>query len=138
MIHPEKYRGSLPVIYRSGLELTFSRFCDTNPTVISWGSETVVIPYIRPSDNRMHRYFVDYNVSFRDRTGNIKKYLVEVKPSSQLNPPKYSPNKKQQTFLKEQYNFAMNTAKFEAAKAWCAKNNYEFIIITEKHLKNVS
>ena len=54
----EKFIGS-KAVYRSGLELKFFRFCDTNPNVLKWGSENVVVPYKSPLDNRVHKYYVD-------------------------------------------------------------------------------
>ena len=44
--HPEKYKGTWPIIYRSSYELLFCKFCDDNTNVIEWSSESIVIPYI--------------------------------------------------------------------------------------------
>ena len=59
----KKYKGSTPIVYRSSLELTVFRWLDNNPNIVSWGSESVVIPYISPTDSKMHRYFVDLNLT---------------------------------------------------------------------------
>jgi len=134
-LYPKKYRGSLPIIFRSGLELLFFRWCDKNFNVLEWGSESIIIPYLKPTDGRVHKYFVDNNVILKDNKGNIHKYLVEIKPSNQLMQPKSSNRKKPKTFLKEQINFAINQSKWESARQWCNKNGYKFQIITEKELK---
>lgn len=131
-IHQEKYKGSLPCIYRSGLELKVMQWLDSNSRVIKWGSESVVIPYLHPSDNRMHRYFVDFNFTIQ-RNDGIKKYLVEVKPSSQCRPPKKRKNSS--TFLRESVTYTINQCKWQAATAWAGSHGYEFVIFTEKHLK---
>ena len=55
-------------VYRSGLELKFFRFCDSNPNVLKWGSENVIIPYRSPIDHKMHRYFVDNYIEIKEGT----------------------------------------------------------------------
>jgi hypothetical protein len=62
------------------------------------------------------------------------KYLVEVKPSKQTIPPK--PRKNSKSFLFESLAYSVNTQKWTAAQEWCKKKGYEFLIFTEKHLKN--
>ena len=63
--HPEKYKGTTPIIYRSSYENKFARWADNNPAVISWGSETIIIPYQNPMTGRVHRYFVDFNFTLK-------------------------------------------------------------------------
>jgi hypothetical protein len=132
--YKEKYKGSLPIVYRSGLELKSFRYLDNNPNVITWGSESIVIPYESPADGKIHRYFVDLVAALKSKDGTIKKLLIEVKPEKQTRPPTITPNKKQKTMLYEKYQFAVNLAKWEAAKAWCKTKGYIFIILNEKHL----
>jgi len=132
--NPQKYKGTLPIIYRSSLELRFFNWCDSNNNIITWGSESVVIPYISPLDGRMHRYFPDNNLTIKDRTGNTYKYIVEIKPSDQINQPIKTPRKQQRTFIREQKRFLVNNAKWESCKKWCDNHNYKFQIITEKHV----
>lgn len=131
--YPRKYKGSTPIIYRSGLELKLMRWLDRNSLVREWGSESVIIPYVHPKDNRTHRYFVDFNFKM-ERNGKLKKYLVEVKPSRQSKPPRKTKNTK--SYLYESFTYAVNSAKWSAAEKWCKKHGYEFLIITEKHLNN--
>ncbi len=89
----EKFIGT-KATYRSGLELKFFRFCDNNKNVLKWGSENVIVPYTSPLDGRVHRYYVDNYVVIKE--GNdIKKYLVEIKPSKQTKPPQTKYRKKQ-------------------------------------------
>jgi glycerate-2-kinase len=69
------------------------------------------------------------------KEGNIiKKYLIEIKPSSQTRTPKASKNKKASSLLYEQTQWIVNQAKWEAAKAYAKKRGFEFIILTEKEL----
>jgi len=129
-----KYKGSLPIIYRSGLELKTFRYLDNNPNVITWGSESIVIPYQSPADGKIHRYFVDVVAALKSKDGTIKKLLIEIKPEKQTRPPVESTKKKQKTMIYEKYQWAVNQAKWEAARAWCKTKGYIFVIMNETHL----
>jgi hypothetical protein len=131
---PKKYKGSLPIIYRSGLELKSFRYLDNNPNVLTWGSESIVIPYQSPADGKIHRYFVDLVAALKSKDGTIKKLLIEVKPEKQTRPPTITAKKKQKTMLYEKYQWAVNQAKWQAARAWCKTKGYIFIIMNETHL----
>lgn len=122
-------------IYRSALELKFMRKFDHNPNIISWASEKTVIPYIKPTDGKVHRYFTDFNITVKNKNGLLIDYIVEVKPHNQLKKPKPSPRKKQRNFLIESTMYSINKAKFDAAKQYCKKIGKKFIILTERDLK---
>ena len=126
-----KFIGS-KAVYRSGLELKFFRFCDDNPNILEWGSENIIVPYISPLDNRAHRYYVDNYIAIKEGS-EVVKYLVEIKPSKQTKPPttKY---RKRQHLLYEQKQYVINQAKWKAAKEFCKKKGFTFIILTEKEL----
>ena len=128
----EKFLGD-KAFYRSGLELKFMRWCDDNTNVLKWGSENVIVPYISPLDNRVHKYYVDNFVVIKEGT-KITKYLIEIKPSGQTKPPttKY---KKRFHLLYEQARYAVNSSKWKFAKEFCLKKGWQFLIITEEHLK---
>jgi hypothetical protein len=129
-----KYKGTTPIIYRSGMELTYMKWCDFNSNVIEWLSESTVIPYIKPTDGKLHRYFVDFSIKLKTNSG-IQKYLVEIKPFRQTQQPKLAGKKTQSTLLYEQIQYAVNQAKWQACEAWCKSHNYKFLILTEKDLK---
>jgi len=139
-IYPQKYKGTMPIIYRSGLELKAMRWLDSNDKVMYWGSESISIPYQKPNIKTgkvtNHRYYPDFNVSFKTDKG-FQNYLIEVKPYRQTMPPSSHGNKKQSTIIYEQNAWVTNTCKWNYARDWCNKNNYKFLIITEKHLPNV-
>ena len=78
-----KYLGSSYPMYRSGWELKFFRWADLNENIVCWGSENIIVPYINPLDGKVHRYFVDNFVVFKDNKGDKKKFLIEIKPSKQ-------------------------------------------------------
>lgn len=132
--NPQKYTGVQPIVYRSSYELKFFRWCDSSTHVKNWGSESIVIPYIKPTTGRVARYFPDVNVVI-ESNGKLLKYLIEVKPSKQVQPPKTANRKSKKNLLYEQVTHAINKAKWNAAEQWCKKHNYIFKVVTEKDLK---
>jgi hypothetical protein len=133
-VNRAKYLGTQDPVYRSSYELFFFRWCDNNPRVLEWTSESVVIPYKSPLDNKFHKYYVDNSIIYKINENTIKKFLVEIKPSKQTEPPKKRGNKKESTYVIEATTFAKNSAKWEAAKKWCEGNGFDFLILTEKQL----
>jgi hypothetical protein len=132
----KKYKGSLPIIYRSKMELFSFRYLDNSSNVISWGSESVIIPYQSPADGKVHRYFVDLVAEIKMKDNTTKKVLIEVKPEKQTKPPTISNRKSQKTMIYEKYNYAVNLSKWDAAQKWAKNKGYVFFILTEKHLNN--
>ena len=134
VINPSKYRGdSQDVTYRSSWELKFMKWCDTNPSVLEWGSETIIIPYISPVDNRVHRYFVDFYIKVQDRNGKINRYLVEIKPAKFTKPPEI-PARKTRRFVQEVFQYGTNQAKWKAANEYCIERSMKFLVLTEVDL----
>ena len=129
-----KYIGNSDPIYRSGWELKFFRWADLNENIIAWGSENIIIPYISPLDGKVHRYFVDNFIVFKNKEGKKSKFLIEIKPSKQVAKPVSTKGKRRTTILYEQKTWVINQAKWEAAKRWADKKGYEFLILTEKEL----
>ena len=132
--YPKKYKGDpTNIIYRSLWERKFMVYCDKNENVLEWQSEEFCIPYRSPIDNKIHRYFPDFFIKYRDVNGKIRSSLIEVKPLSQCSPP---PKPKRQTkkYLNEAYEYAKNQAKWKAAQEFCADRLWEFKVMTEKEL----
>lgn len=132
--NPSKYKGDKKnIIYRSSWELLFLRWCDRNDNVISYASEEFFIPYYDVTTRKVRRYFPDFLIAIREQSGEIKKYLIEVKPLKHTKAPVRG-KKKERTYLTESIQYAKNVAKWEAAKKWCKSHGLEFRIITEKEL----
>lgn len=132
--YPSKYKGDPNnIICRSSWERRFCKYCDLNENVISWGSEEFWIPYLSPVDNRVHRYFPDFIMKVRESSGQIKTYVIEVKPGKQTVPPK-KPKRQTKSYLYECKTYAVNQAKWKAAVEFCKDHMIEFKIITEKEL----
>lgn len=133
-VHPEKYKGDIDNIWsRSSWEFRFMRWCDNNPNVVAWQSEETVIPYLCKTDNKAHRYFVDFKIKVRNKAGIEKVYLVEVKPKKQTLPP-VPPKRKTKSYLNEVMTYMKNQSKWQYAEKYCHDRGYEFMIITEDHL----
>jgi hypothetical protein len=133
-LFPEKYTGDpTAIIMRSSWETRFASWCDKNPSVLKWSSEETIIPYRCPTDDKIHRYFVDFKIQIRNKDGVLKTYLIEVKPAKQTQPPVY-PGRNTQRYLTESMTFIKNQAKWKAATDWAKDRGYEFKIITEYEL----
>ena len=132
--NPEKYRGNASnIVYRSSWELSFCQFLDNNPNILEWASEEVAIPYIKPTDKRVHRYFPDYWIKYKDKEGNLIQEIIEVKPSEQTRSPKRRGKRSKQQIY-ESITYAINIAKWQAATDFCNKYGMKFRILTEKEL----
>jgi len=137
--NPEKYIGDIKnIIYRSSWEFHFLSYCDKNKNVVRYSSEEIVIPYVSPRDNKVHRYFPDFYVELITDSG-IRKMIIEIKPDSQTRPPrnrKCKTKKQSVRLLEDHMTFEVNRAKWAAAKEFCDKQNIEFRVLTEKELFN--
>jgi hypothetical protein len=129
--NPEKYIGDVnKIVYRSSWELNAHTFFDNNTRVIRWGSEIICIPYLKPTDNKVHRYYPDYYVEYITDSGEIVKEVIELKPSNQTKQPRGNHKHK----LYEQLTYAVNVAKWTYAKQWCDQHNVNWRVITEKSI----
>jgi len=132
--YPEKYKGNpTNIIYRSLWELRVMRYFDQHPGVIEWGSEEIIIPYISPVDNKIHRYFPDFYVKMRNRTGTLETMILEVKPSGQTKEP-VKQDKVSRRYIKEVFTYGINQAKWKAAEEFCKDRKWIFKVLTEKEL----
>lgn len=126
--NPHKYVGKNTPKYRSGWELTFMIFCDSNDHVISWASESISIPYRHPLTGKKTNYIPDFFVLYQDKLGNKKAEIVEIKPKKQ------SLIESKVATAKDRVIVAINHAKWEAATAFCKQQGLMFRVITEDDL----
>lgn len=131
--NPNKYKGQYPIIYRSSAEFSLMKFADTNSHVLYWQSESVPIPYIKPTDGKIHRYYIDFTFYIKANDGTISKYLIEYKPFKQTQLP-IKGKKTDRTFLTETMNYAINMQKWKAAREFARANGMKFVVFTEKDL----
>ena len=109
-------------------------YCDRNEKVLEWGSEEVIIPYLSPWDNKVHRYFPDFYMKVKQNSGGVKKFIIEVKPKYQCKPPVKNPKRKTKKWYNDIKNYVINEAKWKSANEFCSDNGMEFKILTEDHL----
>jgi hypothetical protein len=128
VLNPEKYVGSGTPKYRSGWELTFMRFCDNHPSVVSWASENVRIPYKNPFTGKDTFYVPDFFVVYQNASGR-KAELVEIKPKGQA---VMELARSQQ----EKAAVALNMVKWHAARIWCKRMGATFRVLTEEDIFN--
>lgn len=131
--NPQKYVGDpTNIICRSLWERAFAKYCDDSSGILRWGSEEIIVPYISPVDGRPHRYFTDFWIEVNSTSG-IKRYLIEIKPESQTQPPRI-PKRKGKRYLTECATYAVNQAKWQSATIYAQERGWTFMVLTEKHL----
>lgn len=129
---PEKYVGDVNnIIYRSSWEKHVCSWFDTNPSIIYWNSESLIIPYYYTVDQKMHNYHIDFVAKMKTRDGTLRTYVIEVKPEKETLPPS-TKNKKR--MLIEIPTYIKNQCKWEAAKVFCESKGITFIVLTEYDL----
>lgn len=127
--NPKKYVGKSVnnIMFRSSWELYFLKWLDSNDAVLRWGSEELAIPYISPLDGRVHRYFPDMIIMYRDNTGAVKKEIIEIKPYKEsVETPRMTQRDAQALMV--------NKEKWKAAADWAGRNGAMFRVMTEKTL----
>jgi len=132
--NPHKYIGDVNnIIVRSSWELRFLNWCDTNSAVVNYASEETIIPYLCETDNKIHRYFIDCKLTIKDKNGDLKTYLCEIKPNHQTMPPVY-PGKQTKRYINEVMTFIKNKSKWKAAERYAFERKMEFLILDEYSL----
>ena len=129
--NPDKYVGDVNKIrYMSSWELHSHNFFDNSTRVIRWSSESIAIPYIKPTDGRIHKYFPDYWVEYVNSDGVVLQEIIEVKPHAQTKLP--TKNHKHQLY--ERVTYEINKAKWIACVNWCTQHGMTFRVVTEKSI----
>jgi hypothetical protein len=127
IINREKYAGNGTPRYRSGWELSFMKFCDTNDHVLQWASESIAIPYRHPITGKMTQYIPDFLITYRNRDNTVRAELIEIKPKSQ-SVIESKMNSRDRAVV------AINYSKWDAATKWARKNGLSFRVITENDM----
>jgi len=139
------------IYYRSSWEKKIMYWLDRKPEILQWGAECLEIPYqmthFEGGDAKIkkHRYYPDFFYRLRGVDGVLKEVVVEVKPMKEYemvvslsNGKMVVPEKGIKKLKNFEYDLKMayrNKQKWETMIEWCRKKGYEFIIITELHLK---
>jgi len=122
--NPAKYVGKNTPRFRSGWEMSFMHFLDTNDNILQWASESISIPYRNPITGKQSIYIPDFLITYRTKDNIMKAEVIEIKP-------------KKQSVLESKANardravVALNYAKWDQATKWCRRNGLVFRVITE-------
>ena len=81
--HQDKYIGKKTPRYRSSWEWAFMNFCDNNPSVMQWASESIQIPYRHPLTGKNTIYVPDFFIVYNSKGKKRIAELIEVKPNNQ-------------------------------------------------------
>jgi hypothetical protein len=127
VINRAKYVGNGEPRYRSGWELSFMRFLDSNDSVLQWASEAVRIPYRHPLTGKQTIYVPDFLITYRTRNNQMRAELIEIKPKKQsVVESKMS--------SRDRAVVAINYAKWASAQKWCKQQGLMFRVITEQDM----
>jgi len=133
--NPQKYDGNPTEIYfRSSYELKMFQYCDLTESVISYQSEEFCIPYRSPIDGHIHRYFPDMKLKYKDKNGNYRTLVVEIKPAKDLKMPETNPKRRTKSWAYSVKMWVVNQAKWEACREYCKDRGWEFKVFTEREL----
>ena len=124
----QKYVGKHVPRYRSGWELTFMMFLDSNSSIIQWASESIRIPYRNPLTGKASTYVPDFLVLYENKYKKQIAELVEIKPKKQ------SLIESRTASARDRAIVAVNHAKWASARAWCSQNGLTFRVINENDL----
>ena len=126
--HQDKYIGKKTPRYRSSWEWAFMNFCDNNPAVISWASESIKIPYRHPLSGKSTIYVPDFFIVYNGKNKKKTAELIEIKPNNQAKLESIGKN------IQNQAAYIVNKAKWEAAGKWCKHKGIRFRILTESDI----
>lgn len=122
------------VQFKSKLEFIAFKYADMNPKISKFSVEPFNIQYVKPTDNKVHRYFIDMFLEFV--TGD--KFLVEVKSKSETYQPQKPKCLNPKTIIRYKEaieTYVINKAKWKAAEDFAKQRGMQFIILTEEQLK---
>jgi hypothetical protein len=122
--NPDKYMGKRLPSYRSSWEFTFMSFCDNNPAVLNWTSESIKIPYFNPVSGKNTIYVPDFLIVYLDANQRKHTELVEIKPTKET-------TMESAKSYRDKLSVAINMAKWAAADSWARANNMRFRVVTE-------
>ena len=123
----QKYVGKNNPRYRSGWEMTFMMFLDSNDHVVNWASESISIPYRNPITGKQSMYVPDFFVTYRDRSNRTRAELIEIKPKKQSLIESKATDR-------DRAVVAVNYAKWDSATKWARRQGLTFRVINEDQI----
>ncbi len=127
--NPKKvFSGGKDIIYRSSWEFDVMRRFDESPSVITWASEPISIPYYNPVKRTHTVYVPDFIVVYADNNGRKTAMMLEIKPAKEV---PFLMEGRQRLSTEDRVNQAINLAKWQAAAKFCKKRKMLFKVWTE-------
>ena len=124
ILNPAKYVGKNTPRFRSGWEMSFMHFLDTNDNILQWASESISIPYRNPLTGKQSIYIPDFLITYRTKDNTMKAEVIEIKPKKQS-------VLESKASARDRAVVALNYAKWDQAMKWCRRNGLTFRVITE-------
>ncbi len=128
VLNTDKYIGKKVPHYRSSWEHSFMSFCDNNPSVLHWASESIHISYTNPFTNRNTIYVPDFLIIYQNKSGEKIGELIEIKPGKQTTLEAAGRS------TRDQAAAVLNMFKWQAAKAWAKNNWLRYRVVTENDM----
>jgi hypothetical protein len=110
------------------------QYCDLTDSVLLWSSEEVIVPYVSPLDEKVHRYFVDFWMKILNTEGKEECLLIEIKPKKRTIKPELANKKMTRGRLNEMREWIINCTKWEAAEKFCETRGWKFKVLTEQEI----
>jgi len=135
--NPEKYKGNPNnIFYRSSWELSMMNWLDKTDSVNWWQSEEKCLWYYDPITEKKRRYFPDFIINYKNKSGVTITEVIEVKPQYQVDGPPKNPKRKTKAWVNQVKTFVTNQAKWKATVEICENNGWNFRLLTEKNIKS--
>lgn len=123
-----KFKGRSNPVYKSSWELRMMTFLDERLEIELWAYEPFSIPYVHPLTHRRSNYWPDFLVKYTDKSGQAHVDLLEVKPASQAFQENVGKSQKNQA------DFVVNNAKWEAARLYAKMKGMNFRVVDESQI----
>ena len=144
IINLHKYTGNpANCVFRSSWEKSFMLYCDLNPGVIKWSSESLRIAYV-DFFGKKRSYIPDFLIETVSNDPNKEannRFLIEIKPSHETTEPDIPKGHISAKKLKNiEYScmiWQKNKHKWAYAVQWCKKHDITFKIITEHQINKL-
>jgi len=149
LVHPEKYKGTKKLVYKSSFEHRVFYWCDLNKNILEWDYEPFPINYLfmlpdnapeherNLTDKKEHKYWPDVVAKVKQSNGNVETFILEIKPYSQTvkpTEPKKKTKKSINKFLTALQEYLKNMKKWEYADIYAKKNGMIFQVLTERQI----
>jgi hypothetical protein len=106
------------------------RMCDNHPSVLSWASEPVRIPYRNPYTGKYTMYVPDFIMVYQNKNGQKIGELVEIKPKAQTLMEKAKTQNDKAKIL-------LNREKWKAAGEWAKRKGLRFRVVNEDSIYSI-